>query len=145
MTSSLSTSHLPGRDDSHPDSTDGCNPPGRHHSPATERVPGLAQKVNVDATENLVQDRRPPLRVDTPVRPTDEYGRHKVACEQAIRQSRLLRPQKRGLDEQLEDMKKDFGKLVPVIRLIRPIATWLVTRRLPTSRRTGGHIVASPT
>ena len=36
-----------------------------------------------------VQDREPPLRVDTPVSPTDEYGRHKVACEQAIRQSRL--------------------------------------------------------
>ena len=81
--------------------------------PSTERVPDLAQKVNVDATRNLiaemeasptatrlvfassvgifgdVQDREPPLRVDTPVRPTDEYGRHKVACEQAIRQSRL--------------------------------------------------------
>jgi hypothetical protein len=25
-------------------------------------------------------------------------------------------------------MKKDFGKLVPVIRLVRPIATWFVTR-----------------
>ena len=36
-----------------------------------------------------VQDREPPLRVDTPVSPTDEYGRQKVACEQAIRQSRL--------------------------------------------------------
>ena len=81
--------------------------------PATERAPGLAQKVNVDATRSLiaemeasptasrlvfassvgifgdVQDREPPLRVDTPVCPTDEYGRHKVACEQAIRQSRL--------------------------------------------------------
>jgi nucleoside-diphosphate-sugar epimerase len=233
--------------------------------PATERVPGLAQKVNVDATENLVaemaasptatrlvfassvgifgdvQDREPPLRVDTPVRPTDDYGRHKVACEQAIRQSRLrwsilrlaavtpihlqaqdpsimfefspdarfeflhpedagvafaravscdesigktlfvaggascrmtyhaftnalmgaigigpipveafvrtnparfsgdwvdtdesqrlLQYQKRGLDEQLEGMRKDFGKLVPVIRLVRPVATWFVTRR----------------
>ena len=31
----------------------------------------------------------PPLRVDTPVSPTDEYGRHKVLCEKAIRQSRL--------------------------------------------------------
>ena len=41
---------------------------------------------------------------------------------------RLLQYQKRGLDEQLEDMKKDFGKLVPVIRLVRPIATWFVTR-----------------
>ena len=36
-----------------------------------------------------VQDREPPLRVDTPVSPTDEYGRHKVACEEAIQQSRL--------------------------------------------------------
>jgi nucleoside-diphosphate-sugar epimerase len=74
--------------------------------PATERVPDLAKKVNIDATRNLVaemeasptagrlvfassvgifgdiQDREPPLRVDTPVRPTDEYGRHKAACEQ---------------------------------------------------------------
>jgi hypothetical protein len=33
-----------------------------------------------------------------------------------------------GLDEQLEDMKKDFGKLVPLIRLVRPLATWFVTR-----------------
>src|SRR5262249_60192627 len=33
--------------------------------------------------------RAPPLRVDTPVPPTNESGRHKVACEEAIRQSRL--------------------------------------------------------
>lgn len=78
-----------------------------------ERAPDLARRVNVDATRGLiaqmeasptarrlvfassqgifgdVQDREPPLRADTPVSPTDEYGRHKVACEQAIRQSRL--------------------------------------------------------
>ncbi|HWP65966.1 MAG TPA: NAD(P)-dependent oxidoreductase [Candidatus Limnocylindria bacterium] len=78
-----------------------------------ERVPDLARRVNVDATRSLiaqmeasptarrlvfassqgifgdVQDREPPLRVDTPVSPTDEYGRHKVACEEAIRSSRL--------------------------------------------------------
>ncbi len=199
-----------------------------------------------------VQDREPPLRVDTPVSPTDQYGRHKVACEQAIRQSRLrwsvlrlaavtpihlqaqdpsimfefspdarfefLHPadagvafaravaceesigqtlyiaggascrmtyydfttalmsaigigpipveafvqkkparffgdwvdteesqrllgyQKRGLDEQLEDMKKDFGMLVPLIRLVRPLATWFVTRSsayLNENRRRG--------
>lgn len=76
-------------------------------------APDLARRVNVDATRHLitemeasptarrlifassqgifgdVQDREPPLRVDTPVSPTDEYGRHKVECEQAIRQSRL--------------------------------------------------------
>ena len=36
-----------------------------------------------------VQNREPPLRVDTPVSPTDEYGRQKVACEKAIQPSRL--------------------------------------------------------
>jgi nucleoside-diphosphate-sugar epimerase len=78
-----------------------------------ERAPELARRVNVDATRGLIaqmeasptarrlvfassqgifgdiQDREPPLRVDTPVSPTDEYGRHKVACEEAVRQSRL--------------------------------------------------------
>jgi nucleoside-diphosphate-sugar epimerase len=81
--------------------------------PNVERAPDVARRVNVDATCRLiaqmqasptarrlvfassqgifgdVQDREPPLRVDTPVSPTDEYGRHKVACEQAIRESRL--------------------------------------------------------
>jgi nucleoside-diphosphate-sugar epimerase len=41
---------------------------------------------------------------------------------------RLLQYQKRGLNEQLEDMKKDFGMLVPIIRLVRPLATWFVIR-----------------
>jgi hypothetical protein len=41
---------------------------------------------------------------------------------------RLLRYQTRTLNEQLEDMKKDFGMLVPFIRLMRPLATWFVTR-----------------
>ena len=78
-----------------------------------ERAPDLARRVNVDATRSLiaqmeasptarrlvfassqgifgdVQDREPPLRVDTPVSPTNDYGRHKVACEEAVRQSRL--------------------------------------------------------
>ena len=78
-----------------------------------KRAPELARRVNVDATRSLiaqmeasptarrlvfassqgifgdVQDREPPLRADTPVSPTDEYGRHKVACEEAIRASRL--------------------------------------------------------
>jgi nucleoside-diphosphate-sugar epimerase len=81
--------------------------------PHVDRAPDLARRINVDGTRSLieqmessgtagrlvfassqgvfgdVQDREPPLRVDTPVSPTDEYGRHKVACEQAIRQSRL--------------------------------------------------------
>ena len=244
--------------------------------PNTDRAPDLARKVNVDATHSLiaqmeasstasrlvfassqgifgdVQDREPPLRIDAPVSPADEYGRHKVACEQAIRQSRLrwsilrlsavtpihlqaqdpsimfefspdarfeflhpadagtafaravacdeaigktlfiaggtscrmtyydftnalmnaigigrlpvdafirtkpprffgdwvdteesqslLQYQKRGLNEQLEDMKKDFGKLVPVIRLVRPLATWFVIRSsayLKENRRPG--------
>jgi nucleoside-diphosphate-sugar epimerase len=232
--------------------------------PSTDRMPDLARKVNVDGTRNLIaqmessptakrlvfassvgifgdiQDRVPPLRVDTQVSPTDEYGRHKALCEAAIQQSRLqwsilrlaavtpihlqaqdpsimfefspdarfeflhpadagtafaravacaesiektlyiaggetcrmtyydftnalmsaigigpipedafvrrnparffgdwvdtqesqrlLQYQTRGLDEQLEDMKKDFGVLVPLIRLVRPLATWFVTR-----------------
>jgi nucleoside-diphosphate-sugar epimerase len=233
--------------------------------PNTDRAPDLARRVNLDATRGLiaemeasptanrlvfassqgvfgdVQDREPPLRVDTPVSPTDEYGRQKVACENAIRQSRLrwsilrlaavtpihlqaqdpsimfefspdarfeflhpadagtafaravaceesvgktlyiaggttcrmtyyeftnalmnaigigpipvdafvrrmpfrffgdwvdteesqrlLRYQQRGLNEQLGDMQQDFGLLVPIIRLVRPLATWFVTRR----------------
>ena len=232
--------------------------------PAADQVPDLARRVNIDATGSLIaqmedsptakrlvfassqgifgeiQDREPPLRVDTPVSPTDEYGRQKVACEQAIRQSsldwsilrlaavtpihlqaqnpsimfdfspdarfeflhpadagtafaravaceesigktlyiaggpscrmtyggfinalmdaigigpvpvdafvrtrpprffgdwvdteesqRLLQYQQRGLNEQLQDMKDDFGMLVPVIRVVRPLATWFVTR-----------------
>jgi nucleoside-diphosphate-sugar epimerase len=81
--------------------------------PYADRAPELARRVNLDATRDLiaqmeasptakrlvfassqgifgdVQDREPPLRVDTPVSPTDEYGRQKVECEQAIRQSGL--------------------------------------------------------
>jgi nucleoside-diphosphate-sugar epimerase len=232
--------------------------------PNTDRVPELARRVNLDATQNLiaqmeasptakrlvfassqgvfgdVQDREPPLRVDTPVAPSDAYGRHKVACEDAIRRSglrwsilrlaavtpihlqaqdpsimfefssdarfeflhpadagtafaravgcadsigktlyiaggpncritfgefvnslmssigighiptdafvqrtprrffgdwvdteesqRLLQYQRRGLSDQLADMKKEFGLLVPIIRLVRPLATWFVIR-----------------
>lgn len=232
--------------------------------PYSEKAPDLARKVNLDGTRILieqmeasptakrlvfasslgvcgdVQDREPPLRVGTPDSPTDEYGRQKVACEEAIRQSglqwsilrlaavtpihlqaqdpsimfefspdarfeflhptdagtafaraaaraesigktlliaggpncrmtygdfinalmgaigigpipvdafvrrrpprffgdwvdtdesqRLLGYQKRGLNEQLEDMRKDFGMLVPFIRLVRPVATWFVIR-----------------
>ena len=247
-----------------------------------EKAPELARRVNVDATRNLiaqmeasttarrllfassqgifgeVQDREPPLRVDTPVSPTDEYGRHKVACEEAIRGSRLawsilrlaavspirltgyshdpaimfefspdarfefihpadagtafaravackaaigkilniaggekcrtthaafcnelmsamgigtipaeafvrtevrrffgdwmdteesqrlLQYQTRGLSEQKADMRKDLGLLVPLIHLLRPVATWFVTRRSPylkeNRRRASPHV-----
>lgn len=235
--------------------------------PYSEKVPELARRVNLDATRSLIaemessptakrlvfassqgvvgdiQDREPPLRVDTPVAPTDDYGRQKVECEEAIRRSglrwsilrlvavtpihlplqgpgimfefspnarfeflhpadagtafaravaceesigktlylaggpkcrmtfyefvnalmgaigigpipadaflrrtpprffgdwadtdesqRLLQYQQRGLDEQLKDMKKDFGLLVPLVHLVRPLATWFVTRSSP--------------
>ena len=243
-----------------------------------ERAPELARRVNVDATRSLiaqmeasptarrlvfassqgvfgdVQDREPPLRVDAPVSPTNEYGRHKVACEEAVRQSRLqwsilrlagappirltgyahdpailfdfspdarfeyihpadagtafaravaceeaigkvlnvgggekcrtthrefcnelmaamgigslpaeafvrtevrrffgdwldteeserlLRYQKRGLDELKADMRTDLGALVPLIRLLRPLVTWFVLRGSPylkENRRVG--------
>jgi nucleoside-diphosphate-sugar epimerase len=244
--------------------------------PYSERNPELTRRVNLDGTRSLiadmeasatanrlifassigifgdVQDREPPLRVDTPVAPTDEYGRQKVACEHAIRQSqlqwsilrlaavspihlqrqdpsimfefspnarceflhpadagtafaravaceesigrtlfiaggascrmtyydftnalmgaigigpiptdafvrtkpprfsgdwvdteesqRLLQYQTRGLDEQLHDMKQDFGMLVPLIRRVRPLATWFVARTsgyLKENRRRG--------
>ncbi|MGA9360368.1 MAG: NAD(P)-dependent oxidoreductase [Mycobacterium sp.] len=232
--------------------------------PYADRAPELARRVNLDATRDLiaqmeasptakrlvfassqgifgdVQDREPPLRVDTPVSPTDEYGRQKVECERAIRQSRLrwsilrlsavtplhmqaqdpsimfeispdarfeflhpadagtafaravaceesigkilniaggptcrmtyydfvsalmgamgigpipidafvrrhppryfgdwvdtaesqqlLKYQQRGLDAQLEDMRNDFGAKRHFVRLVRPLATWFVTR-----------------
>lgn len=244
--------------------------------PYVERAPDLARRVNVDATLGLiaqmvasptakrlvfassqgvfgdVQNREPPLRVDMPVSPTDEYGRHKVVCEEAIRASelqwsilrlaavtpihlqaqdpsimfafsanarfeflhpadagtafaravrcqaaigktlniaggekcrmtysdfinalmnaigigpipiaafaraevprffgdwvdteesqRLLQYQTRGLAEQLQDMKDDFGALAPLIRMLRPVATWYVTRSSPylkENRRSG--------
>jgi nucleoside-diphosphate-sugar epimerase len=78
-----------------------------------DKAPDLARRVNVDGTRSLieqmeasrtarrlvfassqgifgdVQDREPPLRVETPVSPTDEYGRHKAECERAIQQSGL--------------------------------------------------------
>jgi nucleoside-diphosphate-sugar epimerase len=81
--------------------------------PHVDKAPDIARRVNVDGTRSLielmeasptarrlvfassqgvfgdVQDREPPLRVETPVSPTDEYGRHKVACERAIQQCRL--------------------------------------------------------
>ena len=81
--------------------------------PYSERAPDMTRRVNLDATLSLiaqmeasqtakrlvfassqgvfgeVQDREPPLRLDTSVCPTDGYGRQKVACEHAIRQSGL--------------------------------------------------------
>jgi nucleoside-diphosphate-sugar epimerase len=81
--------------------------------PSVERLPALAWRVNVGGTQSLInemqasptakrlifassmgifgdiQNREPPLRVDTPVTPTDEYGRQKLACESAIRRSSL--------------------------------------------------------
>jgi nucleoside-diphosphate-sugar epimerase len=237
--------------------------------PHVDRAPELARRVNVDATRSLialmeasgaarrlvfassqgvfgdVQDREPPLRVETPVSPTDEYGRHKVECERAIQRSRLrwtllrlavavptrligapfdlragfeisadarieivhpadagtafaravaceetvgrilfvgggekcqlrhaeffdqlmgaigigpipreafvrtavprfmgdwldtdesqrlLQYQKRGLPELSADMRKDLGALVPLIRLVRPLATWFMLRSSP--------------
>jgi nucleoside-diphosphate-sugar epimerase len=237
--------------------------------PGVDRAPDLARRINVDGTRSLVeemersgpadrlvfassqgvfgdvQDREPPLRVDTPVSPTDEYGRHKLECEQAIRQSRLrwsilrlaaampirmagyahdygimfefspdarfelvhpadagtafaravaceeavgkilyigggercrtthlefcnelmsaigigplpaeafvrteprrffgdwldteeserlLRYQRRGVSELKADMKKELGAIVPLVRLLRPVARWYVTRRSP--------------
>jgi hypothetical protein len=44
---------------------------------------------------------------------------------------RLLRYQTRGLGEVKADMRKDLGAIVPLVRLLRPLATWYVTRRSP--------------
>jgi hypothetical protein len=53
---------------------------------------------------------------------------------------RLLQYQKRGLREQMADMRKDLGALLPLIRLLRPVATWYLTRSSPylkENRRAG--------
>ena len=245
---------------------------------APEKAPDLARRINVDATRSLIakmessptakrlvfassmavfgdiQDREPPLRIETPVSPATDYGRHKVACEQAIRQSslrwtvlrlavvpptrligypydprfmfefsadarfefihpadagtafaralgcpeavgkilyigggekcqmthrefsnelmraigigampveafvrtkvprffgdwvdteesqRLLQYQKRGLGELKADMRKDLGVVAPLVRLLRPVATWFLLRGSPylqENRRAG--------
>lgn len=239
---------------------------------APEKAPDLGRRINVDATRSLIeqmegsptarrlvfassqgifgdlQDREPPLCIETPVSPTNDYGRHKVECEQAIRQStlrwsilrvavappvrligypfdpstmfefsadarfefvhpadagvafaravgceeaigrtlfvgggdgcrmthrefsnalmrgigigplpaeaflrseiprlfgdwvdtgesqRLLRYQGRGLNELTADMRRDLGPIVPVIRLLRPVATWFLLRSSPHLR-----------
>ena len=53
---------------------------------------------------------------------------------------RLLRYQTRGLSEQTADMRKDFGAIVPLIRLLRPVVTSYFTRSSPylkENRRVG--------
>ncbi len=81
--------------------------------PLSEQNPELADRVNVGGTKTIiramenspgtgrlifastfgvfgmVQDRTPPLSNDSPVCPTDHYGRSKVAAEAAIRASSL--------------------------------------------------------
>ncbi|HEY9035097.1 MAG TPA: NAD(P)-dependent oxidoreductase [Pseudomonadales bacterium] len=88
-----------------------------HHAamlpPATDLFPEKAWRVNVEATQQLIntlkatkpdavfvypssltvfgytQDREPPRRVIEDTHPTDEYTRAKVACEEALINSRL--------------------------------------------------------
>jgi hypothetical protein len=44
---------------------------------------------------------------------------------------RLLEYQKRGLLELTADMKRDLGVIAPLIRLLRPVVTWLLIRSSP--------------
>ena len=79
----------------------------------SEEQPDLAYQVNVEGTRNLImamkaqprpprlifpssvhvygqtQDQPPPRRVDDPVNPVEHYSRHKVLCEQMIKESGL--------------------------------------------------------
>lgn len=81
--------------------------------PLSEEKPEWAETVNVSGTRNLVtamqaqatpprlafastswihryiHERQGPIGVDEPIDPIDYYGRHKVACEQLIRESGL--------------------------------------------------------
>ena len=53
---------------------------------------------------------------------------------------RLLQYQKRGLGELKADMRKDLGVVAPLIRLLRPVATWFLLRGSPylqENRRAG--------
>jgi hypothetical protein len=53
---------------------------------------------------------------------------------------RLLQYQKRGLPELKADMRKDLGVVAPLIRLLRPVATWFMLRSSPyleENRRAG--------
>ena len=53
---------------------------------------------------------------------------------------RLLQYQQRGLAELKADMRRDLGVLAPLVRLLRPVATWFVLRGSPylaENRRAG--------
>jgi len=78
-----------------------------------EERPQIAEEVNIGGTSNLIQtmqmqlippkiiftsslhvygdthDLPPPRRVDDPLKPLEHYSRHKVACEEMIKNSRL--------------------------------------------------------
>lgn len=81
--------------------------------PLTEQKPEFCERVNVGGTKNVIAaceaqahkprlvfsssvavygpqfHKAPPRRADEPYDPSDNYGRHKVACEQAIHASGL--------------------------------------------------------
>lgn len=81
--------------------------------PVTENQPALADTINIDGTKNLLeaarnngrspliiyassvtvfglqQDKTPPRSVSDPVTATDNYTRHKLACEELLRESGL--------------------------------------------------------
>ena len=53
---------------------------------------------------------------------------------------RLLQYQKRGLAELKADMRKELGVVAPLVRLLRPVATWFMLRSSPyleENRRAG--------
>ena len=56
---------------------------------------------------------------------------------------RLLQYQRRGLGELKADMRKDLGVVAPLVRLLRPVATWFLLRGSPylaENRRAGSHV-----
>ena len=67
-----------------------------------------------------------PLPIDAFVRqrPARYFGDWADTAES----QELLQYQQRGLDSQLEDMRKDFGAKRHLVRLVRPLATWFVVR-----------------
>ena len=44
---------------------------------------------------------------------------------------RLLQYQKRGLGELKADMRRNLGIVAPLLRLLRPVATWFMMRSSP--------------
>jgi hypothetical protein len=44
---------------------------------------------------------------------------------------RLLQYQTRGLSELQADMRRDLGVVAPLIRMLRPVATWFLLRGSP--------------